>query len=102
MSEITRQQVDHIAKLSRIRLTEDEEEKMASEMGAILSYIDKLKAVDTEGVEPIAHATGLENVMRADLPNIHHRPGQYSEELLHQAPEKDKNFLKVRTVLERE
>ena len=67
--EITKKEVEHIAGLARIGLSDKEKEKMAVEMGAILGYIDKLKEVDTDGVEPIAHITGLENLLRNYLPS---------------------------------
>ena len=68
MSEITKKDVERIAGLARIKFSDKEKENMAEELGAILGYVDKLKEVDTEGVEPIAHITGLENVLRKDLP----------------------------------
>lgn len=69
MSEISKKEIEHVAGLARIRLSENEKEKMVRELGAILGYIDKLKEVHTDGVELIAHITGLENVLRKDLPS---------------------------------
>jgi len=68
MLTITKEEVEHIAKLARIRLSEDEKEKMTSELGAILAYVSKLNEIDTTGVEPTAQVTGLENVFRKDTP----------------------------------
>lgn len=66
MSTITKDEVEHIARLARIRLTEEQKEKMTKELGAILTYVEKLKEVDTTGVEPTAQVTGLESVFRKD------------------------------------
>lgn len=64
---LTPAQVRHIAKLARIEIAEDELEKYAKELSAILDYIEKLKEVKTEGVEPAAQVTGLSNVLRPDV-----------------------------------
>ena len=66
MSTITKSQVQHIAKLARLSLTDAEQETMTKEMGSILTYVEKLKEVDTTGVEPTAQVTGLHNVFRKD------------------------------------
>lgn len=100
MSEITKKEVEHIAGLARIKLGEKEKEKMASELGAILGYIDKLKEVNTDGVEPIANITGMENVLRKDEPSEKPRRdvGAESVKLVEMAPEKKDNFVKVPAV----
>jgi len=58
--------VDKIATLARIALTEDERSRLHDELGAIVGYIDLLQEVDIDGVEPTAHATRVTNVMRSD------------------------------------
>src|SRR2546429_9601464 len=60
--------VEHVARLARLALTESERVRMREQLSAILQYIDKLKAVDVEGVEPTSHAVPLLNVMRDDEP----------------------------------
>ncbi|MFH1769444.1 MAG: Asp-tRNA(Asn)/Glu-tRNA(Gln) amidotransferase subunit GatC [Parcubacteria group bacterium] len=97
MSKITKTEVDHIARLARIELTDKEEEKMTQEIGAILEYFEKLKEVDTEGVEPTAHVTGSENIFRED--DSPHEPGEYSKKILDQAPDKKDDFVKVKGIL---
>ncbi len=63
---IDRKDVEHVARLARLALTEAELERMRGELAAILQYIEKLKAVDVDGVEPTSHAVPLVNVMRED------------------------------------
>lgn len=96
MSTITKEQVDHIAKLARIKLTDAEEEKMAKEMGMILTYIEKLKEVNTEGVEPTAQVTGLNNVFRPDEANLWWDGNPM--DLVEAAPDHEGRFIKVRGV----
>jgi aspartyl-tRNA(Asn)/glutamyl-tRNA(Gln) amidotransferase subunit C len=67
MASLTPDQVRHIAKLARLRLSDAEVEKFATEMTSILKYIDMLKEVDTNGVEPTAQVTGLHNAFRDDV-----------------------------------
>lgn len=98
MAEITREQVEHIAKLARIKLTDEEKEKLTGEMGSILAYISKLNEVNTEGVEPTAQVTGLENVYRKDeaMPWWEGNP----HDLVEAAPEHDGEYVKVKGVME--
>lgn len=58
--------VEHIAKLSRLELSNSEKEKFAEQLSDILSYVSQLNEVDTKGVEPTAQVTGLTNVMAED------------------------------------
>ncbi len=67
MSSLTTDQVLHIAKLARLTLTPEEVQKMTKELSSILKYIDMLGEVKTEGVEPIAQITGIENALREDI-----------------------------------
>lgn len=119
MSKISKSDVEHIAGLARIKLGEKEKEKMASELGVILGYIDKLKEADTEGMEPISNITGMENVLREDLPSTtlgtpkvvlgeeNKKPrsfdggqkgGTDAVKLIEMASEKKNNFVKVPAV----
>ena len=100
MSVINEKDVEHIASLARIKLDAKEKDKLAKDLGDILSYIDKLKEVDTEGVEPVAHITGIENVFRKDEETDVFF-GTKPEELVKQAPASDRdNFVKVKAVFE--
>ncbi len=80
---IDRDQVLHVARLARLRLSEEEVERMASELSGILDHVDRISRLDLEGVEPTAHVLPLENVLRADVP----RPSWPRERVIEQAPD---------------
>ena len=58
--------IEHIAKLARLKLTDAEKEKFSNQMGTIIKYIEKLSELNTDNVEPTAHVLGLNNVFRED------------------------------------
>jgi aspartyl-tRNA(Asn)/glutamyl-tRNA(Gln) amidotransferase subunit C len=66
---IERDQVLHVAKLARLRLSEEEVEQMVGELSGILDHVDRIGNLDLEGVEPTSHVVALENVLRADEPH---------------------------------
>ena len=72
---IDRDQVLHVAKLARLELSEDEVERMATELSGILEHVDRISELDLEGVEPTSHVVELENVLRADEPAPSLEPG---------------------------
>jgi aspartyl-tRNA(Asn)/glutamyl-tRNA(Gln) amidotransferase subunit C len=63
---ISRQDVEKVALLARLQLTETELATMTEQLGQIVGYVDQLAAVDTEGIEPMAHAIEVHNVFRVD------------------------------------
>lgn len=65
---IDRDQVLHVAKLARLKLSEGEVERMAGELSGILEHVDRMGKLDLEGVQPTSHVVELENVLRADEP----------------------------------
>jgi aspartyl-tRNA(Asn)/glutamyl-tRNA(Gln) amidotransferase subunit C len=65
---IDRDQVLHVARLARLRLTDDEVARMASELSTILDHIEKISELELEDVEPTSHVVEVENVLRADEP----------------------------------
>lgn len=67
MPAITPLQVRHVAKLARLRLRDEEVAQYTKELGSILAYVDILKEVDTNGVEPTVQVTGLSNTLREDI-----------------------------------
>ena len=99
MPTITKEQIEHIAKLARIELGDAEKERMTKQLGDILLYIGKLKEVDTTGVEPTAQVTGLEDVFRKDdaTPWWEGNP----IDLVEAAPEHEDRFVKVKGVFEK-
>ena len=64
--KITTEMVDYISTLSRLKLPEEEKEKMTGELEQILAYMDVLDGLDTSGVEPMSHVFPLKNVLRSD------------------------------------
>lgn len=88
---IERQQVLHVAKLARLRLSEAEVEKMAGELSGILGHVDRISELDLDGVPPTAHVVDLENVLRPDVP----RPSWPREAILEQAPDPDEGAFRV-------
>lgn len=94
---LKKEQIEHIAKLARIDLTDEELKKYGGELSAILNYIDQLKEVDTAGIEPTAQVTGMENVFRDDAAKDWDK--NEIKEALKEAPELEDNQVKVRRVL---
>ena len=94
---LSKEEVKHIAKLARLQLSDEEIEKYQKELSLILDYIGKLKEVDIKGVEPTSHAIEMENITRKDraLP----AKAEIREKLLEQIPEKEGDYLKVRSIL---
>ena len=80
---IEREQVLHVAKLSRLRLSDEEVSRLEGELSSILDHVDRLAEIDIEGVEPTSHVVPLENVLRDDEP----RPSLEREVALSQAPD---------------
>ena len=80
---IDRGQVLHVARLARLRLSEEEVARMSSELSTILDHIEKIGELDLEDVEPTSHLVELENVLREDEP----RPSWPRERILEGAPD---------------
>ena len=79
---IDREQVLHVARLARLELTDEEVEKMASELSGILEHVERINQLDLEKVEPTSHVVAIENVLRPDTP----RPSPYSSRRRHRRP----------------
>jgi aspartyl-tRNA(Asn)/glutamyl-tRNA(Gln) amidotransferase subunit C len=88
---IDREQGRHVAKLARLKLTEDEVERMAGELSQILGHVERMTELDLEGVEPTSHAVQLENVLREDVP----RPSLPRERALESAPDATESGFRV-------
>lgn len=80
---IEREQVEHVAKLARLKLTDEEVERMAAELSGILEHVEHIAELDLDGVEPTSHVIALENVLRPDEP----RPSWKRDEMLERAPD---------------
>lgn len=88
---ITIQDVEHVAKLARLDLTEEEKVKFSKQLGDVLKYVEQMNEVDTTNVEPLSHVVDFNNVMRED--EIHYDCSK--EELMMNAPEEENGFFKV-------
>jgi aspartyl-tRNA(Asn)/glutamyl-tRNA(Gln) amidotransferase subunit C len=91
MPRIDPKEVREIAQLGRLRLKDDEVNRLADELGAILGYIEQLKEVDTEGVEPMTHAVPFDCPLRADEVG----PMLDPDEALANAPRREGNLFVV-------
>lgn len=96
MAAIDRATVEHVAKLSRLALSEDELALFETQLSRILEYIDKLKELDTAEVEPLSHPLGLRNVFRRDAV----APSAPREEALANAPARTDEAYKVPVVVD--
>ena len=94
--KISAQDVEHVARLARLALSAAEKERMGRELDGILSYIDKLRALDTTGVEPTSHAVPVTNVMRDDMAS----PSLPQAETLANAPDRQGDLFRVPKIIE--
>lgn len=92
---ITEQQVRHVAKLSRLRLTDDQIHQFTDQLADVLDYVAKLNELDVANVEPMAHAMDLLNVLREDA----EKQSLSVDEALANAPDASPPFFKVPKVL---
>ena len=94
--KLNRKDVEHVALLSRLELSEKDLDKYTEQLDAILEHIDVLNQVDTSGVEPMAHVLDICNVMRPDVV----QPSLTREAALQNAPETENGFFKVPKIVE--
>lgn len=92
---ITRSEVEKIALLSRLLLSNEELDRMTTQMGDILGYVDLLSELDTEQVQPMAHALDVANAFRDDVAH----PSLDREAALANAPHRDEECYLVPAVL---
>jgi aspartyl-tRNA(Asn)/glutamyl-tRNA(Gln) amidotransferase subunit C len=93
---LTPDEVRWVAKLARLELSDAELETMTRQLGQIVDYVAQLQQVDTQGVEPLAHALDVSNVFRDDEP----APSLPVDEALSNAPKRAGDFYSVPAVLE--
>ncbi len=91
---LSKQEVEHIAKLARLGISEEEKEKFREQLSKILDYVKQLQEVDVKNVEPVAQITELENVERKDIV----KQENYKEDLLKLSPDKEDGYFKVKAV----
>jgi len=94
--KLTRADVERVAVLARLRLTEAEVNDLTAQLDAILAYMDKLNEIYTSGVAPFSHATDASNALRAD--KVTNQPD--ADALLANAPDRDGTYFKVPKIIE--
>jgi aspartyl-tRNA(Asn)/glutamyl-tRNA(Gln) amidotransferase subunit C len=96
MPRLTRADVEHVAQLARLALTDDEIESFTEQLGVILDHAADVAALETRDVPPTAHPLPLVNVFRADTP----RPSLLHEEVLAMAPAAEDGRFRVPRILD--
>ena len=91
MNDLDKNTILHIAKLSKISLSEKEIERFRKELSSIIDYFKKLNEINTSDTEPTSQTTGVFNIIRDDLVRI----GLSPEEALKNAPKKSKKYIKT-------
>jgi len=93
---LTREEVEHIAELARLKLTDEEIARYSEQLSAILEYFASLQTLDTTDIPPTSSVLAARSVLRPDEP----RPGLSKDDLLRNAPETEANQFRVPPVLE--
>lgn len=93
---ISKEETEHIAKLARLGLSEEEIAKYQKDLSAILEYVEKLKEVNVDGVAPFTHSIKMENVIRADEACV--RPKSGTDKLVKEMPDTKDGYLKVKSI----
>jgi aspartyl-tRNA(Asn)/glutamyl-tRNA(Gln) amidotransferase subunit C len=96
MPRLTRADVEHVAQLARLAITDEEIDGYAEQLGVILDHAAEVAALDTHDVEPTAHPLPLVNVLRADTP----RPSLPRDEVLAMAPAVEDGRFRVPRILD--
>jgi len=94
--KISKEEIEHIASLARLYLSEEEKELFGSQLSSILDYMEKLNELDTKDIEPTSHVLPLSNVMRDDIP----QPSIPREDALMNAPDHTDKFYRVPKIIE--
>ncbi|TFG35423.1 MAG: Asp-tRNA(Asn)/Glu-tRNA(Gln) amidotransferase subunit GatC [Nitrospirales bacterium] len=93
--KISKREIEHIAMLARLSLSEEEKELFSSQLGGILDYMEQLNGLDTEGIEPTSHVLSIQNVMREDIPAA----SLPRAEALMNAPSRTEQFFRVPKII---
>lgn len=96
MSQIDRATVDHVARLARLDLSEEERERIVPELGTILEYAERIQALELDDVEPTSHAVPIRNATRPDEV----KPSLSQEEALANAPKAEDGRFAVPRIVE--
>ena len=96
MAKITRKEVEHVARLARLELSEGEKDLMTAQLDRILGYMDKLNELDMSQVEPTSHVIPMVNVMREDEA----KPSLSPDDALANAPDRETPYFRVPRIIE--
>lgn len=88
--------IEHLSRLARLALTEEEKSRYGNQLDNILQYVEKLNELDTTGIEPTSHVISISNVTREDIS----RPSLSREDALMNAPDKTDAFYRVPKIIE--
>jgi aspartyl-tRNA(Asn)/glutamyl-tRNA(Gln) amidotransferase subunit C len=94
--KITKQEVEHVARLARLELSEQEKETLTDQLSNILTYVEQLNELDTKGVVPTSHVLDINNVMRDDVPEV----SLPQDRALANGPDKASGHYKVPKIIE--
>ncbi len=92
---IDKKKIEHIAKLARLKITDEEAQEYSVQLGTALNYFEKIAQIDTEGVEPLVTPTAIESYWREDIIEKKYTP----EEMTQNAPAKAGTLFKVPPVV---
>jgi len=93
--KVSKKDIEHIAKLARLKFNDEEANKMQDEMNKILEYVEKLNELDTSEIEPLTHVLDLKNVTREDVVE----QTLTADDMLKNAPSKTEKFFRVPKVI---
>ena len=93
---ISRAEVEHVALLGRLALSDEEKERLGYEMNRVLDAFEELQKLDTSDLEPTSHVIEMTNVMRPD----HTRPSMPREDVLANGPDRSQHFFRVPRIVE--
>jgi len=96
MPKVSREEVEHVARLARLSLSEEEKERFTNEFNSILEYFAKMQELDTRDVPPTSHVFPMQNVTRPDIPG----PTLTQEEALANAPDQRDGYFVVPRIVE--
>ena len=95
--KISLEEVEHIAELARIELTEKEKRKFSDELSDVLGYVEQLQKVNTKNIEPVSQVTGLVNVIRKDIAEDFGEDGR--KIMISNFPEEKDGCIKVKQIM---
>ncbi|OCA82679.1 Asp-tRNA(Asn)/Glu-tRNA(Gln) amidotransferase subunit GatC [Pradoshia sp. D12] len=96
MTRISKEEVNHVANLSRLAITEEETERLQKQLDSIITFAEQLNELDTENIEPTTHVLHMKNVLREDKAS----KGLPREEVLKNAPDHQDGQIRVPGIME--